>query len=99
MNENDAYRQAYVATEAVINGAADTQVVRVGSVQLTLSRARPPCAPMCCWRCDPDYPGMLLCSTCGNKRCPRASDHTLACTQSNEPGQSGSIYTQPPRAN
>lgn len=35
---------------------------------------------------------MQLCPTCGNKRCPRASDHRLACTDSNEPGQEGSIY-------
>jgi hypothetical protein len=35
---------------------------------------------------------MILCPTCGNKRCPHASDHTLACTGSNEPGQPGSAY-------
>ncbi len=35
---------------------------------------------------------MILCPTCGNKRCPKASDHRLACTGSNEPGQPGSIY-------
>lgn len=35
---------------------------------------------------------MILCPTCGNKRCPHASDHALACTGSNEPGQHGSVY-------
>lgn len=35
---------------------------------------------------------MILCPLCGCKRCPRASDHDLACTESNEPGQSGSVY-------
>ena len=35
---------------------------------------------------------MILCPECGNKRCPRASDHTNACTNSNEPGQEGSRY-------
>jgi hypothetical protein len=35
---------------------------------------------------------MVLCPTCGNKRCPKASFHELACTGSNEPGQPGSIY-------
>jgi hypothetical protein len=39
---------------------------------------------------------MILCPECGNKRCPKASDHRLACTNSNEPGQPGSIYTSPP---
>ena len=37
--------------------------------------------------------GMLLCPICYNKRCPKASDHHLACTNSNDPGQPGSIYT------
>jgi Zn finger protein HypA/HybF involved in hydrogenase expression len=53
-----------------------------------------------CWchTCRPiDYQDqgsvyMRLCPTCGNKRCPRATDHNLACTNSNEPGQEGSIY-------
>ena len=35
---------------------------------------------------------MILCPTCGNKRCPHATDHSLACTGSNEPGQEGSRY-------
>jgi len=33
-----------------------------------------------------------LCETCGCKRCPHATDHRYACTNSNEPGQEGSIY-------
>ena len=36
---------------------------------------------------------MILCPECGDKRCPHASDHRLACTGSNEPGQASSIYT------
>lgn len=36
---------------------------------------------------------MIVCPQCGNKRCPKASDHQLDCTGSNEPGQSGSVYT------
>lgn len=35
---------------------------------------------------------MVLCPKCGNKRCPRASDHRLECTDSNAPGQPGSVY-------
>lgn len=35
---------------------------------------------------------MIVCSTCGNKRCPRAADHRNACTNSNAPGQAGSEY-------
>lgn len=35
---------------------------------------------------------MVTCVTCGNKRCPKATDHALACSGSNEPGQAGSVY-------
>jgi len=38
---------------------------------------------------------MVVCPTCGNKRCPHATDHRLPCTGSNEPGQPGSRYTTP----
>jgi hypothetical protein len=34
----------------------------------------------------------MACKTCGNKRCPKATDCELECTGSNEPGQAGSIY-------
>lgn len=40
---------------------------------------------------------MIVCPGCGNKRCPRASDHRYACTGSNEPGQFGSRYEGPVR--
>jgi hypothetical protein len=36
----------------------------------------------------------IVCPTCGNKRCPRSTDHNLECTNSNEPGQKGSRYEQ-----
>ena len=39
---------------------------------------------------------MILCPECGNKRCPKASDHRLACSGSNESGQKGSVYTAQP---
>lgn len=53
-----------------------------------------------CWchKCNPiDWTKpntmfMRLCPTCGNKRCPKATDHNLECTNSNEPNQDGSIY-------
>jgi hypothetical protein len=34
----------------------------------------------------------IVCSDCGNKRCPKSTDHNLTCTNSNEPGQEGSRY-------
>jgi len=36
--------------------------------------------------------GMIVCETCGNKRCPHATHHRHKCTNSNETGQPGSIY-------
>ena len=35
---------------------------------------------------------MILCPECGNKRCPHANHHILACTASNTLGQPGSAY-------
>lgn len=35
---------------------------------------------------------MVVCVTCGNKRCPHSDDHDNPCTGSNEPGQPGSRY-------
>ena len=35
---------------------------------------------------------MVVCQKCGNKRCPHATDHHHAFTNSNEPGQAGSVY-------
>ena len=34
----------------------------------------------------------IVCSSCGNKRCPKSTDHNLACTNSNAAGQTGSRY-------
>jgi len=52
----------------------------------------------CCHSCFKANGGMMLdrmilCPECGNKRCPKASDHNFSCTGSNEPGQIGSIYS------
>jgi len=35
---------------------------------------------------------MVVCTVCGNKRCPKAAHHLNACTNSNEEGQPGSNY-------
>ena len=54
--------------------------------------------PCWCHTCSPiDYTKpesvyMRLCPDCGNKRCPRATDHNNTCTNSNEPNQVGSVY-------
>ena len=38
------------------------------------------------------FGAMIICPICGNKRCPHATDHRNACTNSNAKGQPGSIY-------
>jgi len=48
------------------------------------------CLPYDPW--SPKANRMIVCSICGNKRCPHATNHELACTNSNEPGQKGSSY-------
>lgn len=58
----------------------------------------PGCACRKCWsernkkRKTPRFFPFIVCSHCGNKRCPHATDHNLECTDSNEPGQNGSDY-------
>jgi translation initiation factor 2 beta subunit (eIF-2beta)/eIF-5 len=34
----------------------------------------------------------IVCSKCGNKRCPHATNHIYECTNSNDPGQKGSSW-------
>jgi hypothetical protein len=57
-----------------------------------------PEAPHVCQSCracvpeEEQYTRMITCVTCGNKRCPKASNHALECTGSNAPGQKGSVY-------
>ena len=41
---------------------------------------------------------MIVCALCGNKRCPHATHHANACTESNEPGQKGSSWENFPVA-
>ncbi len=45
-----------------------------------------------CRSCNPNAQTMIVCPTCGNKRCPHANHHDNPCTNSNEPGQAGSAY-------
>jgi hypothetical protein len=62
------------------------------------------CAEARCWcrACNRDTKGpggwpylattFVVCPDCGNKRCPKATDHLNACTDSNEAGQTGSVF-------
>jgi hypothetical protein len=41
---------------------------------------------------NPTVSRMILCPLCGNKRCPKATNHRHPCGNSNIPGQKGSNY-------
>jgi hypothetical protein len=41
---------------------------------------------------QPESSYFIVCSVCGNKRCPHATNHAYACTNSNDSGQEGSRY-------
>ncbi len=79
----DVAAQAPLASTAVIASPAGFGFVA----------ARPRTAEeAACWcaACRPvtmDDNRMVLCPTCGNKRCPRADDHHNVCGNSNLPGQ------------
>ena len=50
-----------------------------------------------CWctTCRPITPcnaRFVVCPECGNKRCPKAHNHELTCTNSNDVGQKGSSW-------
>ena len=53
-------------------------------------------SPTCgCETCRPNTLSdmrFIVCPDCGNKRCPKATHHDNACTNSNAPGQPGSSW-------
>ncbi|MGY6251845.1 hypothetical protein ACXIVK_00175 [Paraburkholderia caledonica] len=61
----------------------------------SLMDGTPPTSECWCETCRPIMlmdMRMVVCPTCGNKRCPHATDHRNACSGSNEPGQKGSSW-------
>jgi hypothetical protein len=87
------------------NGAFKADCNEAADVLLATPPA-PQSVPVKCWchKCNEhntvnglpfSMTQMILCPECGNKRCPKASDHQLDCTGSNEAGQHGSVYTAP----
>lgn len=78
------------------NPSATAVVPAPGGFGVVAARPRTLVEAACwCSTCRPvtlDDMRMVLCPTCGNKRCPHANDHRNDCTGSNEPGQPGSDY-------
>ena len=67
------------------------QIVRALVVEQSIAAANP-CGCYTCDRSPAPRSRMYVCATCGNKRCPRATDHRNECHGSNAPGQEGSVY-------
>lgn len=96
-------QQALEALVAAYQGKDKTGQVTEAITALRAALAEPKQEPVnkyCCHTCFNKsgqffLDRMILCPKCGNKRCPKASHHDLPCTNSNEPGQEGSIYTAP----
>lgn len=69
--------------------------VREAPVPASLLATAKPTSACWCATCRPvtmQDSRMVLCPTCGNKRCPRAYHHDHDCSGSNLPGQPGSAY-------
>lgn len=77
------------------------RAIRKGPDMPAVEAGNSPVIPDCsCGTCRPvtfTDSRFVVCSECGNKRCPHANDHRNACTGSNEPGQEGSAYPAAPQ--
>jgi hypothetical protein len=67
-------------------------IKRVQRVLVAPDDAKPDCSCEACRPLTMTDMRMVLCETCGNKRCPHATNHRNACTGSNEVGQKGSSW-------
>jgi hypothetical protein len=98
MTKDEALKLALEALKT-IDEAMPFPVAKLAQAAIKEALAQPvPESSACCHACFKASGAtlmtrMILCPTCGNKRCPRASDHRLECTDINEPGQTGSVYT------
>jgi hypothetical protein len=91
------YHFAKLVAERALSEHAMQEVQRLGQ-----EIEQEPVAKYCCRLCFNKSGSllldrMILCSECGNKRCPKATNHELQCTNSNAPNQAGSIYNTPPQ--
>ena len=83
------------ADDAYSRGYSGTATAHPATVYIKMLAAAP-ATPQPCWchKCNAGrlvngipfaMTQMIACPICGNKRCPHASDHALACTASNDP--------------
>ena len=106
------YESKKKAAQDKLNDDDDTQVYKDHGDALLIAyqsgyydgkkAAQEPVAKYCCHVCfnksgQTFLDRMIICSECGNKRCPKATNHALPCTDSNEPNQAGSVFTNTPQ--
>lgn len=83
------------------------QLQTLASTRVAPAAATPEPGKYCCHACWAEFwrstkrpqallDRMIVCPICGNKRCPKASNHELACTGSNASGQPGSVFAATP---
>lgn len=80
---------AFSSSDYTLFGAYVKKTFKEDTIDLGFTDKNKECG---CSKCNPDAWWMIVCSSCGNKRCPHATDHKFVCTGSNEPGQEGSVY-------
>jgi hypothetical protein len=91
--------EAFDDRSSLLKWQAAREALRQAIAELEIQE---PVTRYCCHSCFKTSGGvmldrMIVCPDCGNKRCPKASNHALKCTNSNDPNQVGSIYTAPPQ--
>ena len=103
MNEDLIYRlrkraeirRQITTRKSVQEGAPDRIADLLEEAANYIERLENPCQCGTCrpidWR-DPTSMRMILCPTCGNKRCPKALHHDCICTGSNDTDQIPKAY-------
>lgn len=90
----NACRAAMISADQQSPGS---ETAAVTGKWIPVSEQKPNCWCLTCRPMVLNDMRFVVCPDCGNKRCPRASDHRNACTRSNEPGQEGSAYPDTPQ--
>lgn len=98
IDKRDADRWlAILEREAHSHGPTDYKHHVAALLRSLLDQSNPDSSTPKCWctTCRPitvDDMRFVVCPECGNKRCPKANNHNLQCTGSNDVGQLGSSW-------
>ena len=98
MDNKTIFEWAAIFQEQIQNGASQSDIIQMLKEYESQALRQPIVSgslPCRCLKCSPNiFPNLRfnVCPICGNKRCPHASDHNYECTNSNEVGQTGSVY-------